>query len=127
MRDDRDARRRELLARFAGTGLSVTLYVTENDPAACRRLLCALVDDVGDELHRLVLESRADGDAEDERLLIGLQLAGRLSGSATYEHLAPHEEPLLWVADGVAWAWGAGNDWRRRAAPLTAGIRRIDP
>jgi hypothetical protein len=27
-------------------------------------------------------------------------------------------EPLLWVADAVTWAVGAGGDWRRRVAPM---------
>jgi hypothetical protein len=29
-----------------------------------------------------------------------------------YEHFRPHEEPLLSVADAVAWAYGAGGHWR---------------
>jgi hypothetical protein len=41
-----------------------------------------------------------------------------------YEHLKPHEEPLLWVPDAVAWCYGNGGDWRRRVAPLVA--RSVD-
>lgn len=37
--------------------------------------------------------------------------------SLTYEHMRPHEEPILWVSDAVAWAYGAGGDWRRRVTP----------
>jgi hypothetical protein len=36
----------------------------------------------------------------------------------TYEHLGGSREQLLWVADAVAWCFGAGGDWPRRVAPL---------
>lgn len=74
------------------------------------------------------LEVFIDESLRRDYLIAAVTVDSReLSGAATYEHLAPHEEPLLWVADGVAWAWGAGTDWRRRVAPLLADVRRIDP
>ncbi|WP_410622993.1 hypothetical protein [Amycolatopsis sp. cmx-8-4] len=36
----------------------------------------------------------------------------------TYEHVDSTAEPLLWISDAVAWCFGAGGDWRRRASPL---------
>ena len=48
---------------------------------------------------------------------------GRFPDHATYEHLRPHEEPLLWVADAVVWAHGAGGDWPRRIAPMVSLVR----
>ena len=36
----------------------------------------------------------------------------------TYEHLSGVHEQLPWVADAVAWCFGAGGDWHRRIAPL---------
>jgi hypothetical protein len=33
-----------------------------------------------------------------------------------YDHKKGHEDPMLWVADAVGWAAGAGGDWRRRIA-----------
>ena len=38
----------------------------------------------------------------------------------TYEHVDSTAEPLLWISDAVAWCFGAGGDWRRRAGPLIA-------
>jgi hypothetical protein len=35
-----------------------------------------------------------------------------------YDHHPAHSEPLLWAADGICWATGAGGDWRRRVAGL---------
>ena len=42
------------------------------------------------------------------------------------EHLAPDEDPLLWLPDCFAWPVGAGGDWRRRVEPiLTGGIVKL--
>jgi len=31
-----------------------------------------------------------------------------------YRHVAPHEHPLLWVSDAVAWCYSNAGDWIRR-------------
>jgi hypothetical protein len=38
----------------------------------------------------------------------------------------PAHEPLLATADAVAWAYGAGGDWRRRAEPMIESVARCD-
>jgi hypothetical protein len=38
---------------------------------------------------------------------------------------SPDEEPLLWVSDAVAWAMGAGGDWRRRVEPMIDEVVRL--
>jgi hypothetical protein len=35
-------------------------------------------------------------------------------------HLPPHGDPLLWVADALAWSHSAGGAWRARIADITA-------
>ncbi|MGB3414862.1 MAG: hypothetical protein WBA28_09125 [Microbacteriaceae bacterium] len=35
-----------------------------------------------------------------------------------YQHASPHEYPLLWVSDAVAWSFSKGKDWAQRAHPL---------
>ena len=44
-----------------------------------------------------------------------------------YGHMRPSEEPLLWVADAVAWAYGVGQTWRRRVGGIVEVVRRVDP
>jgi hypothetical protein len=39
-----------------------------------------------------------------------------------YEFCSPHDEPLLWIADAVAWSYARGGDWRRRVAPLIEDV-----
>ena len=56
---------------------------------------------------RLVIESRQD-DMDDERTIHRhRQPEPRL----VFEHRRGSDEPLLWIADGVAWAVGAGPRW----------------
>jgi hypothetical protein len=43
-----------------------------------------------------------------------------------YDHRASRDEPALWPADLIAWAVGAGGDWRRRIDPIT-DVRDIAP
>ena len=43
-----------------------------------------------------------------------------------YDHRLSSGEPLLWAADAVIWAIGAGGDWRRRVANI-ADIVRLEP
>lgn len=36
----------------------------------------------------------------------------------TYRHADARDEPLLWMADAVAWSAGAGKSWLRRLGPI---------
>ena len=36
----------------------------------------------------------------------------------TWDHRERHQEPLLWVADAVAWCVNRGGDWERMVRPL---------
>jgi hypothetical protein len=42
-----------------------------------------------------------------------------------YDHRRAHSEPMLWVADAICWAYGAGGHWRQRIAHA-ADVRNID-
>ncbi|MGH3720797.1 MAG: hypothetical protein ACRDRI_18515 [Pseudonocardiaceae bacterium] len=41
-------------------------------------------------------------------------------GALSYRHETHRVEPILWLADAVAWAAGARGDWRRRVDCLFA-------
>ena len=43
-----------------------------------------------------------------------------------YEHLDSTSEPLLWIADLVAWCHGAGSEWRKRVDPITTAVIDLD-
>jgi thiamine phosphate synthase YjbQ (UPF0047 family) len=42
-----------------------------------------------------------------------------------YDHMHRHEEPLLWAADAIAWAWQRAGDWRDRVRPLVVQFQEV--
>jgi hypothetical protein len=39
-----------------------------------------------------------------------------------YEHVDSTSESLLWIADIVAWCFGAGQEWRKRIDPIVTTV-----
>lgn len=72
------------------------------------------------ELHvrSLTIELTEGAELRDRRDilegLIKLEAVDRLQ----YSHRRPHDEPLLWVADAVAWSVGRGGEWAARVRHL---------
>ncbi len=121
-------RRREILSALAGAGLRARIYSCGGRPTDAREacLLALIADIVPAGARRLVLESRETMNHQDLRV-INAALRKHGEQRLEYLHLRPEEEPVLWVADAVAWAVGAGGDWRRRVAPLLDGHVRLRP
>ena len=71
-------------------------------------------------VQRLIIESRQGRDQRDRQVLV--EELGRLDRPQPlrYMHLPPHGDPLLWVADALAWSHSAGGAWRARIADITA-------
>jgi len=121
-------RRRDLLDRIAREEFSVEVLSCRASQNVARSLLLgAVVSRSGASLSRLVIESRDIDDVQDIRCLVRLRSTGLMGTDVIYDHVLPYEEPLLWVADAVAWAWGAGGDWRRRVEPIVTQTVRIEP
>lgn len=62
---------------------------------------------------QLIIERDESLEHADRRLIAD---AVRHAGSSEmqYRHVTPHEHPLLWVTDAVAWCYSNGGDWIRR-------------
>ena len=76
---------------------------------------------------RLIVERREASQDERERGLIATAVRrGAAPADLSYGHLRTRDEPLLWVPDAVAWAYGAGRQWRPRAALLIDHVRNVD-
>ena len=121
-------RRRKILSELTGCGLfRVVICEARGDDAAARaaclsELLPALAD-LG--VTGLTIESRQGQDSIDRRTVhVAMD---KLSLPLEYAHRRPHEECCLWCADAIAWAYGAGGDWRRRVLPLVDTVRRARP
>jgi len=108
--------RRRLIAGFAELPLQVVVAVArighevdaEHARALCLRELVELLQH--QRVARMVLESRHD-DRRDAHTIIAARHSEPL---LVFEHRQPSGEPMLWIADGVAWAGGVrGTDLDR--------------
>jgi hypothetical protein len=110
-------RRKKILDLIAGFHLLVDIYQVDRATAAGRRrCIEAIVRDIAGVAERLVIE-RDEPNMDNDRRAI--QAASTKFGceDLRWDLLAPKADPLLWVPDGVAWAWMRGGEWRRRVAP----------
>jgi hypothetical protein len=107
------------VARLDTIRVIITVRATGRSARAARdeclnRLTTALA---AEGLRRLVIES-CDQDVRD-RQVVGdsLATAGLLPAVELVHHRAS-DEPLLWLPDIVAWAYGKSGSWRERLSPL---------
>jgi hypothetical protein len=123
-----DDRRRAILSRLVTCPARVRIYVSNQAEASARHLcMSQLVTDSAEAgVTRVVIESREGRDQADKHTIYTTLKGLQVGATLTYEHLRGHEEPLLWIPDAVAWAYGAGGDWPRRVEPLLDGIVNVD-
>ncbi|MBB5790411.1 hypothetical protein [Jiangella mangrovi] len=125
MNDESDQRRRRILGVVRAQPIEAVLYVTRRKPIRDGRaeIIRTVVPDLLTAgADRLVLEAQVGQDVHDRRVLFdSLQKAGR-PGAFEYVHESPHAEPLLWVPDAVAWAYGRQGEWRPKVATV---VRRV--
>ena len=128
--DERDQRRQRLLAAFARlpmrAGVVVSRLGSTHEAGARGDALALILTLLDPDVDRLIIESRRGRDQDDRRAI-----AAHLRGTPRlrrlhYEHRMPHEDPGLWVPDGIAWAAGAGGRWRMLLDELPVTICRID-
>lgn len=124
--NERDTVKKDTVSALVAAEVATRVYSGHGQPDAAREhILRALVIDVASAgLRRLVLDSRGPSRDNLDRRTIHAALASTATnlGSVTYEHMRSHEEPVLWLADAVAWCYGAGGDWRRRVQPVVKTV-----
>ena len=127
-KDEKKPRRKLLACRMAALPASVTVYYSpscrwEEEGARQRCLADAVRRVLALGGHRLVIDSREEQDSHDRRTI--RQVLGKYPSETmlAYEHMESTGEPLLWIADAVAWCYGAGGDWRRRILPIIDDVR----
>lgn len=116
MDHERDRRRRLILDRIARLPVRAHVYQQPGKPIqariACLRAMTADLLRVG--VTRLVIEPIDGMERRDHGAIIDELRAQRRPGALSYEHTVARLEANLWAADAIAWAYGAGRDWRRR-------------
>lgn len=122
-------RRREILGVVSQLPLMAVVNVSRigherrefEARATCLTALVGHLQSAG--VARLVIESR-DDDRDDVAVI---QRARVAQPRLVFEHRAPLDEPMLWVADAVTWAAGAGAQWREMILPILPSIDEVDP
>ena len=117
---ERDSRRRQILDAILASGQATALIYygkgrdTEIRAVSFRRMVDPLIDR---NVVRLIIESREGRDDLDRQVLVG-QLRGH-PDAFLYDHMPPHGDPLLWIADALAWCSSAGGPWQERVDAIT--------
>lgn len=131
MTKERVSRRREILAAITASPVRARIYVSNDRPVPARRqCLTQMLGDLaglGTPVHRIAFESAGEPeDVRDRETIVSCRHRHPSLHETPYEHFRPHEEPLLSVADAIAWAYGAGGDWRRLSEPLIEKVVAVD-
>lgn len=109
-----DRRRRALLREIAVLKTASVIYRADNrDQITARSAIIKrmLSDLCKAGVDRLVLESRKGQDGRDRSTIHRVSRTTPKPIPA-YTHLNPVSEPMLWIPDAVAWAWGRGGRWK---------------
>jgi hypothetical protein len=122
-------RKRLVLSAIAEMPIGVFIAVAQRGHGATEftarnACLTAVVERVQrHDVPRLVIESR-DDDREDERHLVRVR---QPEPWLVFEHRRASAEPMLWVADAIAWAYGAGSNWRPLIESLVNDVAELHP
>ncbi len=125
-----DPRRKRILSAMGDLDASTRLFVasyprqTQARKAILQRMVVQLRED---GVRRLVLDSR-EGQDHNDRSAIHEVIGSRPQPAFEYLHQPSATEPLLWIPDAVAWAWGRGGHWRKRleTLELVQSVMRIE-
>ncbi|MFL6118956.1 DUF3800 domain-containing protein [Actinophytocola sp.] len=123
---ERPIRRRALADAVARLPVEVCVYshpCRKLDEEARQVCMTRLANDLlARQAHRLVIDSRNEQDIYDERTLRRLLGSHPSASRLVYEHVDSTSESLLWIADIVAWCFGAGREWRKRIDPIATAV-----
>lgn len=115
-----DARRGKILTAMSELKTTTTIYVARSrDQVAARTaILETMIPELRNTgVRRLILDSRQGQDHRDRATIYGA-VRGEPEPEFRYDHHPSASEPLLWVPDAVAWAWGRGGRWKSQTEDL---------
>ncbi|TDV56346.1 hypothetical protein CLV71_102413 [Actinophytocola oryzae] len=127
---EKPLRRRSLADAVARLPVEVCVYSRswrQHDEPARQDCTAHLVHDLlARQAQRLVIDTRNIRDTHDERTLRGALGPLPSASQLVYEHVDSTSESLLWIADIVAWSYGAGREWRKRIDPILHSVVDLD-
>ncbi|MCX6395380.1 MAG: hypothetical protein NTV23_02720 [Propionibacteriales bacterium] len=75
--------------------------------------------------HRMVIEQDESVARHDKEVIYQSVRSAGSADHLVYEHLLPHQEPLLWIPDAIAWCWAKAGPWRRSVAALVPRVTEL--
>ncbi|HEX6342903.1 hypothetical protein [Umezawaea sp.] len=127
--NEKNDRRKIVLSRLVVSGALVHVYqrtcATGEERARQECLVAVVVDLTALGVARMVLDTRRERDRHDKRTIRAV-LGKEAKEPVVHEHVVSGQEQMLWIADVVAWCYGAGGGWRRRVTPLVARVVDLD-
>jgi hypothetical protein len=120
-----DSRRRKILGELVKCDLIKAWIYTAPRPARlardiCLEMLCS--DLIDNNISQLVLDGGESKQNQRDRTTLQ-QALFKLDSTIQYRHSEFAKDACLWAADMVAWAFGAGGEWRQRIRPVIVLIR----
>ena len=120
-RQESKKRRKQLIDVFLELGFSCLVVSLSNQKAKTARpkgieLLSEL--SLTKRCNKLVFELDESSWVADIKTLNAITYSKKLHGQLQWDHVPRHQEPLLWVADAVAWCLNRGGDWERMVRPM---------
>lgn len=124
-----ESRRKKLLQEYSELGIIAVKVVStrKNKLDAredCVRALVNLAASIG--CNSLVFDRDESVISKDELWLKSELRKVKNSEPIGFQHLSRHEEPILWVADALAWCDSRGGDWRKRIHSFIFSETEID-
>jgi len=127
---ERDERKRLILSKLIALGVRVQVFHCAAKRAVDGREVClaALVAHAAEQkCFRIVFERDESIEHADRKFLYGEVRKRGLADVLKYDFKAPHDEPLLWIPDAIAWSHVKGGDWKRRIKLLVGGVEELAP
>jgi hypothetical protein len=119
-----DSLRHKILTTLVDVEVQARVYVCQGRQAEVRPacLRQCILDAVAARAHRLVIDDLTEARHDRQLIAEVLRDTGK---TLDYDHLRSYADPLLWAADGIAWAFGAAGGWRREVAGLLDDVVKI--
>lgn len=125
---ERDQRKRKILSCLIDLGIQAHVFESfeKSETLARKSCLSALVSFAAQGRHSKIVLERDESIVQSDRRIL-YQESRLISPTEwlTYELEVPRKEPLLWLADVIAWSYAKGGDWQRRVNPLISGVTKV--
>ncbi len=119
--NERASRRKQILDSLERIGARVRIYRCRGLNPILARALClsALLDDCARINATSLILERDDSLFKTDEIFLrqGLYRRG-LKATLEFRHVGKSEEPIVWIADAVAWSYARGDEYKRKALTL---------